>query len=71
MVREGRWTLRRAAAFAGLTYYELLDKITECGIDSGPSLEELRKVTRRKPKHSLSGLIGKKPLAREELSENG
>ncbi len=42
MVSEGRWTIRRAAKFAGLTYQEVLDKMTEQGVDSGPSVKELR-----------------------------
>ncbi len=42
MVQQGRWTVRRAAKFAGLTYHEALDKMTESGVDSGPSLKELR-----------------------------
>lgn len=42
MVQEGRWTLRRAARFAGLTYHEILDEMAEVGFDSGPTLKELR-----------------------------
>lgn len=42
MIQEGRWTVRRAAKFAGLTYHEALDRMTELGVDSGPSLKELR-----------------------------
>ncbi len=42
MVQEGRWTLRRASAFAGLKYYEILDRMAETGVDSGPTLRELR-----------------------------
>ncbi len=42
MIQEGRWTVRRAAKFAGLTYHEILDKMAEAGVDSGPSLKELR-----------------------------
>ena len=42
MIREGRWTIRRAGKFAGLTYYEILDKMAEMGVDSGPTLKELR-----------------------------
>ncbi len=42
MIREGRGTVRRAAKFAGLTYHEILDKMAEMGVDSGPTLRELR-----------------------------
>ncbi len=42
MIQEGRWTVRRAAAFAGLRYYEMLDRMAETGVDSGPTLKELR-----------------------------
>jgi hypothetical protein len=42
MIREGHWTIRRAASFAGLRYHEMLDKIAEARIDSGPTLKELR-----------------------------
>ena len=42
MIQEGRWTIRRAASFAGLRYHEMLDKMAEMGIDSGPTLKELR-----------------------------
>jgi len=42
MVSERRWTIRRAARFAGLTYHEVLDRMSELGIDSGPTLKELR-----------------------------
>jgi Arc/MetJ-type ribon-helix-helix transcriptional regulator len=42
MIQEGRWSIRRAATFAGLRYHEVLDKMAEMGIDSGPTLKELR-----------------------------
>ena len=48
MVQEGRWTLRRAASFAGVTYHEILDKMTEMGVDSGPTLKELRESLDRR-----------------------
>lgn len=44
MVSDGRWTVRHAAKFAGLTYHEIIEKMTEHGIDSGPSLKELREA---------------------------
>ena len=47
MVSERRWTVRRAAKFAGLTYYEILDKMAEAGVDSGPTLKELREALDR------------------------
>ena len=42
MIQESGWTIRRAASFAGLRYHEMLDKMAEMGIDSGPTLKELR-----------------------------
>ncbi len=42
MISEGRWTVRRAAKFAGTTYHEILEKMTERGVDSGPTLRDLR-----------------------------
>src|SRR5947208_17199489 len=44
MIREGRWTIRRAAKFAAVTYYEILDKMADEGIDSGPDLKGLGKT---------------------------
>ena len=40
MVQDGRWTVRRAAKFAGLSYHEDLDRMSELGVDSGPALKE-------------------------------
>jgi hypothetical protein len=48
MVQEGRWTMRRAASFSGLLYHELLDKMAEAGVDSGPTLKELRESLDRR-----------------------
>jgi hypothetical protein len=48
MIQEGRWTVRRAATFAGLTYHEILDRMAEVGVDSGPSLKELRESLDRR-----------------------
>ncbi len=42
MIQEGRWTIRRAAKFAGLSYHEILDRMADLGIDSGPALKDLR-----------------------------
>jgi|GEM_PF-3678614 hypothetical protein len=44
MIQEGRWTIRRAASFTGLMYHEILDKMAEMGVDSGPTLNELRET---------------------------
>lgn len=41
MVSIGTWTVRRAAVYVGLTYREMLDVLTEAGVDSGPALKEL------------------------------
>ncbi len=79
MISEGRWTVRRAARFAAVTYYEVLDKMAEKGIDSGPDLRDLGKTIHgRRIKDPLNVLIGKKPRFRnsvpveklEEQSEN-
>ena len=48
MIQEGRWTVRRAADFAWVTYHEILDKMTETGVDSGPTLKELRESLDRR-----------------------
>ncbi|TMI27191.1 hypothetical protein E6H30_02910 [Candidatus Bathyarchaeota archaeon] len=42
MISEGRWTVRRAARFAGTTYHEILVMMTDRGVDSGPALRDLR-----------------------------
>jgi len=44
MISEGRWTVRRAAKFAGLGYHEILEKMSEQGIDSGPSVKGIREA---------------------------
>lgn len=44
MIQEGRWTVRRAAKFAGLTYHEILNRMAEAEVDSGPNLGDLRKA---------------------------
>ena len=44
MVSEGRWTVRRAARFSGLDYSEMLDRMSDVGVDSGPSLKEFRET---------------------------
>ena len=48
MVQEGRWTLRRAASFSGLKYHEVLERMAETGVDSGPTLRELRESVDRR-----------------------
>ena len=42
MISEGRWTVRRATRLAGTTYHEILEKMTNRGVDSGPALRDLR-----------------------------
>ncbi|HZF21446.1 MAG TPA: hypothetical protein VEZ43_03130 [Dongiaceae bacterium] len=44
MIQEGHWTIRRAASFAGLKYHEILDRMAETGVDSGPTLKDLRET---------------------------
>jgi len=41
MIGTGAWTIRRAAKFAGLTYYEMVEKMAEAGVDSGPAVKDL------------------------------
>ena len=48
MVSEGRWTVRRAAKFASLSYHEVLEKMAEQGVDSGPTVKELREAFDRR-----------------------
>ena len=68
MISEGRWTIRRAARFAGVTYYEILDKMAEKGIDSGPDLKDLGKTVHgRRIRDSLTVLTGKKPRFRSPI----
>lgn len=47
MISEGRWTVRRAAKFAGVSYHEILERMTDMGIDSGPALKDLREALDR------------------------
>src|SRR2546427_3515962 len=42
MMSDGRWTVRRAARFAGTTYHENLGKMIERGVDSRPAAREMR-----------------------------
>ncbi len=54
MIREGQWSIRRAASFAGLRYREMLDKMAEAGIDSGPTLKEFKKsLDKPRPSNQL------------------
>ncbi len=41
MLLDGRWTVRHAAKFAGINYHEIMDQMTDHGIDSGPLLERV------------------------------
>jgi predicted HTH domain antitoxin len=41
-VSEGTWTIRRAARFAGITYYGMIEEMAKQGVDSGPALTDLR-----------------------------
>ena len=41
-ISDGAWTVRRAARFAGITYYEMIEEMAKHGIDSGPTLADLR-----------------------------
>ena len=79
MISKGRWTIRQAARFAALTYCEILDKMAEKGISSGPDLKDLGKpLPTGLIKDQSAVLIGKKPRFRrpitveklEEQSEN-
>jgi predicted HTH domain antitoxin len=41
-ISDGAWTIRSAAKFAGMTYYEMIEEMAKHGIDSGPTLPDLR-----------------------------
>lgn len=41
-IAGGAWTVRRAAKFAGITYYEMIEEMAKHGVDSGPTLADLR-----------------------------
>lgn len=56
MVQEGRWTVRRAAKFASLSYHEILEKMTTFGVDSGPTVTDLRKSLDRRRRTRVSNL---------------
>lgn len=43
MLKRHRITIRKAADVAGISYTEMLDKISESGIDIGYSLSDLEK----------------------------
>lgn len=43
MISQGAWTIRKAARFVGLTYYHLLEKMAQFGVDSGPEISDLRR----------------------------
>jgi len=41
-ISDGAWTIRMAARFAGITYYEMIEEMAKHGVDSGPALADLR-----------------------------
>ena len=45
-LREGRVTIRKAAAIAGITYIEMLDIASASGLDLGYTLADLEKDVR-------------------------
>lgn len=69
MIQEGRWTIRGAAKFAGLTYGEILGKMTDSGVDSGPTLKDLREAWKQDPifiRPPVAPKTGKKERTSEE-----
>ncbi|KXB05138.1 hypothetical protein AKJ48_00245 [candidate division MSBL1 archaeon SCGC-AAA261O19] len=44
MISGGTWTMRRSADYAGLSYYQMLEEMSTHGVDSGPTLEDLRQT---------------------------
>ncbi len=48
LVRSRKVTIRKAAAFAGVSYVEMMDLISKEGIDSGYGLEDLRRDFKRR-----------------------
>ncbi len=47
LLKTHKISIRKAASLAGVTYIEILDLASKEGIDSGYSLEELRKDLRK------------------------
>ncbi len=41
-ISKGKWTIRKASRYLEMTYHEVLDKMTQNNIDSGPSISDLR-----------------------------
>lgn len=42
MISRGTWTIRKAADYADLSYYQMLEEMSTHGIDSGSTLEDFR-----------------------------
>lgn len=40
-ISNSEWTIRKAADFAGLPYYQMLEEMKKHDIDSGPTVEDL------------------------------
>jgi formate dehydrogenase maturation protein FdhE len=43
MISQETWTIRKAAKFVGLTYYQLLDKMEKFDVEYGQKIADLRK----------------------------
>lgn len=43
-ISKSEWTIRRAADFADLSYYQMLEEMKKHNIDSGPTVEDLELV---------------------------
>ena len=41
MITSSAWTVRRAADFAGLSYYQMIEEMAAHEVDSGPRPEDL------------------------------
>jgi len=41
MIASSAWTVRKAASFAGLTYYQIIEEMAAREVDSGPRPEDL------------------------------
>jgi len=41
MISSSAWTVRRAAKFAGLSYYQMIEEMSARDVDSGPRPEDL------------------------------
>ena len=56
MIQEGRWTIRRAASFAGLRYHEMLDKMLQYEVEA-----QIRCFESEDGREGLRAFVEKRP----------